>query len=271
MVGCGSSGPSKAEIAQQRVQLTKLLSTEVIKRNETKARASESSCRAQVGRALSLLEHQPDTKQEFLSVDIGEYRARVDDIETELDRIPRGSIGERCLKVVLALSKAGSVDKDAADQWSDCIVKDAPDCETFITSCATDKPDRQFCPQGDVNLNDTYQLELSVIAITGSLIHNDWKQAAKIVRKAKTLLAAIGAVAPPSLKLPRTDETARRSLYGNVETSMCSGASVPTAAAQPCQDLRDLLVQGIGSEEEADLNKALSGIADAYGLKPQKS
>jgi hypothetical protein len=46
---------------------------------------------------------------------------------------------------------------------------------------------------------------------------------------------------------------------------MC-GARAPSDAVEPCQALRDLLIQGVAVDEEADLNDAVSDILNAYGL-----
>ena len=56
------------------------------------------------------------------------------------------------------------------------------------------------------------------------------------------------------------------SVIGKAAALLCSGDAVPSDAVEPCQDLRDVLIQGVAADEEANLNAALSGLVDAYQL-----
>jgi hypothetical protein len=57
-------------------------------------------------------------------------------------------------------------------------------------------------------------------------------------------------------------------VYGEAVALTCDGENVPSDAVGPCQALRDVVIQGVAEDEEADLNDALSGIVDAYELGP---
>jgi hypothetical protein len=93
-----------------------------------------------------------------------------------------------------------------------------------------------------------------------------WQLASAKIRTAERLLQHIGTADRTDALLPRSRQDTATSLYGRVLELMCSGQNLPTGAAEPCQQLRDLLLQGISVEEEQDLNEALSGLVDAYQL-----
>jgi hypothetical protein len=112
------------------------------------------------------------------------------------------------------------------------------------------------------SLDDSRQLYASIMRI-------GWGLATAKVKTAKRLLTAIGedvqAPPPPSLFLPRTEQEVGASIFGLTAKHLCAKDG-PQQAIQPCQTLHDILTAGIGEDEEADLNEALSGIVAAYGL-----
>src|SRR5262249_52734644 len=158
-------------------------------------------------------EQQPSTSGDVLLLGLDDYIARTNGIDTELSRIPRGSISHDCLKVVIALSNAASLDKDASQQWADCVANDSF-CHTTVLFCAVDKPDAGICPPGQTNLDDPFQLEMSIIEDTGAIMRSDWKRARATVKRAKGLLGAINRTSAPTSALPGSEGRVPSSVYG---------------------------------------------------------
>ena len=100
-VGCGGTDPSPEEITQERVAFTKLLSAEVMKSERERTRKTQSACRAQVGKALSLLSEHPELP--LIVADVTRYSRHLDEVNTELGRVPRGSLDSKCLECFASL------------------------------------------------------------------------------------------------------------------------------------------------------------------------
>lgn len=260
LLGCGGGGPSKAEIAEERARLTSVLSAEVVRRQHAEARMRESACRAHVGRALSLL---AGALSGYVSLDT--YSGRMDEIATELDRIPRGSLDERCLEVERGLVAAEAIHKKVVRDWSDCLVEYGSLCGSIISVCTGANPPADTCRETG-NLDDTFELELDIMRLTAQIMRDDWKRAAKKVENAREALRSIGTAERTNPNLPRSEQAVGGSVYGKTVALMCDANGVPSDAVDPCQTLRDVLIQGVTEDEEADLNDALSGIVDAYEL-----
>ena len=95
VVGCGGSDASPEEIAQERVALTNVLSAEVMASERERSRATQSACRSQVGKALALLSEHPELP--LIVADVTRYSRHLAEINTELKRVPRGSLNSKCL------------------------------------------------------------------------------------------------------------------------------------------------------------------------------
>jgi hypothetical protein len=78
----------------------------------------------------------------------------------------------------------------------------------------------------------------------------------------------MGSAAAANSQVPRSEQAVDGSVIGKAAALLCSGDAVPSDAVEPCQDLRDVLIQGVAAAEDADLNAALSGLVDAYQLRP---
>jgi hypothetical protein len=241
LVGCGSSGPSKTEIAQERARVTGILSASVARRDRLAAlqaaRQREAKCRSQVGSALQILDSVNSSTSGGITLSY--YGNRRDELETELDRIPRGSLDQQCLRVLKLVNQGASDHRGAYDSFYSCAV-------TYADVC-------------DINTDKTYLF----------LIHSYWQSASSDARHAEKQLQSIGAHPHPPTKaspfLPRTDGAVHASIYGRIADRLCS-SNVLKAAVEPCQALQDVLAGGVGEDEEADLNEALSAIASAYGI-----
>jgi hypothetical protein len=86
----------------------------------------------------------------------------------------------------------------------------------------------------------------------------------------KDHLTAVGTPERFGPDLPRTDGAVAKSVYGRGDALLCTGERVPSDAVEACQSLRDLLIQGVSVDEEADLNDAVSNLLQAYGLDSDK-
>jgi hypothetical protein len=246
--GCGTSGPSREELAAERTRLTALVAPEIQKRERQAAVGAasrkEAECRSHLGRALSLLDERPELtigrKAPSLYATFDTYRERVDEIDTELGRIPRGSLNQECLQVLRVLTEAGAYHKEAHQTWLRCVL--------YYSSCDV-----------IVRFYEDYE---EILRLT-------WQLANRKVKTAKTLIRAVGdhaaGPAAPSVFLPRTEQDVAASIFGLTAKHLCED-DVPEQAIQPCQTLRDVLTAGVGEDEEEDLNKALSDLLDAYGL-----
>src|SRR5262249_16855636 len=118
--GCGGSSPPSADIAKERGQLTRTLSPEGARRDGTAAGSREGACRAQGGRALSLLHGQRQSAAQPIILDAQSYASSIDEAKSELGDVPRGSLDAACLRVVHMLSAAESDYNDALNEWEDC-------------------------------------------------------------------------------------------------------------------------------------------------------
>ena len=58
----------------------------------------EGACRSQVGKALGLLSEHPELP--LIVADVTDYSRHLDEINTELQRVPRGSLNPKCLAVL---------------------------------------------------------------------------------------------------------------------------------------------------------------------------
>jgi hypothetical protein len=156
---CGNGGPSQREITQDRGRLGRILSAEVTRIEKTKAHQRESACRSQVGRALALLDKQPQIlgKDPSILASLDTYSVRVAEIDTEIGRVPRGSLDSRCLLTLRALTAAAAIHKEVVREWSDCAAEHLF-CESTISFCAGDikpigmtiKERRTWCEWGKV-------------------------------------------------------------------------------------------------------------------------
>jgi len=273
LMGCGGGEPSKAEVAEERTRLTNVLSAEVMRREQVSARARESACRSQVGRALSLLDKQPHAlsgpKEPLFLASLDTYSERVEEISTEMGRIPRGSLDQRCLQVHRMLGAAEAVHRAVIEEWSDCLNKYGSFCDTIISLCAGDNPPKDTCEETN-NLQDSFELSMDVMRLTAQIMRDDWQAANTRLRNAKDLLDAMGTVEHANQNVPRSERAVGGSVIGRAVALLCAGDSVPSDAVEPCQDLRDVLIQGVADDEDSDLNTALSGLVDAYQLRPNE-
>jgi hypothetical protein len=120
------------------------------------------------------------------------------------------------------------------------------------------------------NLEDSFELSLDIMRLTAQIARDDWQEASKKVRSARTLLDAVGVATRANQEVPRSQQAVGGSVIGRAVGVLCDGDSVPSDAVEPCQDLRDLLIQGVTDDEDSDLNAALSSLVDAYQLRPNE-
>ena len=232
-------------------------------------------CRSQVGRALSLLAAKPHLYHgdpaSLASED--DYRTRVEDIDAEVGRVPRGVLSRRCLQALGLLSAAAAFHKEAVQEWLDCDLEYGSFCT--VNPCAGAKPSyvaaadfRGLCgPQDYPNTSELFKLNMDVIRLTAVIIRKDWVRAERKLNKAKAVLREMAKVPRAGTNLPRSESAVDRSTYGRVLILLCSGESVPSAASEGCQSLRGILALGVTTEEEPDVNQALGDILAAYGLQ----
>jgi hypothetical protein len=239
--GCGGKGgPTKAEIAQERTKLTKVLAAEVTRRERQQAVKSaetrEMTCRLRIETPLDSVRALTESTSIFIT--ISSYNQRLAELDTELNRVPRGSLDSACLKVLKFVEDAADDHHKAYDAAFSCAV-------TYSNVC-------------DIATDKDYRL----------ILNDYWGFAASDARRAEKALRAMAKDVHPkrhSPFLPRTEASVRTSLVGGVADLLCATSTRPTAV-EPCQSLRDVLAQGVTVEEEAELNDALAGIAHAYGL-----
>lgn len=238
VAGCGGGGgPSQAEIAHERTQLTNALSNAIVRREQVEgrkaAKRAEAACRAQVGKALDLL---GSLYSGYLSV--SSYGDSIDGLNRELDRVPRGSLSSKCLEVVREVEDAVGSNERTYSNFYNCVT-------VYIDSCNVGDADHQ-----------------SLLKITESVTKD-------YLSSASAKLRAIGRARTkpvrPSVFLPRTESSVKGTVYGVTAEYFC-GSDVRQSAVEPCQQLRDVLVDGVEEGEEESLNEALTGIAKAYGL-----
>lgn len=240
-VACGgSTGPSAEEVARQRSHLTKVISKEIIRREQLAgqraAKRAEAACRLQVGNALDSLGSLKRTMGSYLTV--RSYGDAIDELNRALDRVPRGSLTSKCLMVVDKIENSVSDNEGTYRLFYNCAVLYTETCDV-----------------GDSSHQSILKFSTGFTASS--------------FRNASRALEAIGRARTkpvrPSVFLPRTDASVKETVYGIAVEYFC-GTNVKDSATDPCQDLRDVLAGGVEAGEESDLNDALTGVLRAYGL-----
>jgi hypothetical protein len=263
--GCGGSEPTPEEIAAERATLVQALAAEVTARDSNAAKSRENACRSHVGRALAFMKSQPQLSS-FGIAALDTYRGRLVTIQDEIDQIPRESLSPACLRVVGALNDAATYHSEAVGEWLECDFDYPYSCTNWIEVCARKNPPKDLCDYTKFNTYESSELAASIQVLTAILVKGDWQSAARKTRSAQRLLSEIGTATPAVTTLPRSRLDVPQTVYGRTLQLLCSAEQLPTAAQEPCQGLRDLLVQGVSPEEEKGLNDVLRGVVDAYEL-----
>lgn len=263
---CGGSEPSAAEIEEERTSLTTVLSAEVAKREARAAQAREEACRAQLSRALALLKKHPE--RPLIVADVQDYSLHVDEIDTELGRLPRGSLAAECLEVVRLLSAAGASLREAVQSWAEDEAEFGVLFGGTLADCARPEPLEEKCAYQNLDVDDDFEFLLLGMRVGAAVIRNHWIAADKKVVAAEEVLAKVGTAPKTVHDLPRSEAEVSGSVYGRANDLMCVGDTVPADALEPCQAFRDVLLQGVATDEEGDLNEAMSDLVAAYQLNP---
>ena len=270
VIGCGGSSPSKGEIAQERADLTRILSAEVMKSERGRARATETACRSQVGRALTLLENQPQALTHPRSCSLPRLRTTAR-ASTRSQRRWVGSPGGRSV---------GSASRSIAclEQQRLFTRVSSRTGRTASTSRARGAAASSFCAPQTIRPRTYARRRITLRTRTsspGTSCVSPRRSCAPIgTLRTRSSVPRRGSWSRwvrqrgRARRSPRSEREVGSSVIGKAVRSLCAGDSVPSDAVRPCQDLRDLMIQGVAIDEDSDLNKALSGLVDAYQLRP---
>jgi hypothetical protein len=263
---CGGSEPSAAEIAEEWASLTTVLSAEVSKREARVAQAGEKTCRAQLNRAFALLNKHPE--RPLIVADVQDYSLHVDEIDTELGRVPRGSLAPECLEALRQLSAAEASLQEAVQVWAQDEAEFGVLFGMALADCARPKPLEEKCAYRNLDVDDGFEFTLMRMRLGAAVIRDHWIAADKKVVAAGDALARMGTAPKAARDLPRSEAEVNGSVYGKARDLMCVGDTVPADALETCQAFRDVLLQGVATDEEVDLNEAISDLLLAYQLNP---
>ena len=108
-----------------------------------------------------------------------------------------------------------------------------------------------------------------------SKLQDAWDKASDKLKQAETQLKAVGShpvktgieVGAWTTRIPGTAAEVSDTVYGAAQREFC-GKEVSVETAQPCQELRMILVGGVSSKEIRKLDATIAALNDAYGFVP---
>jgi hypothetical protein len=243
---CGGGGLSEEEIATNRQAITTAIAAEIRKRDAAHLRAKANkraqSCRSHVAGFVEAL-RDVDSRLD-VGLSYSEYSDAVGDAAVERGRAGQAaSAGRACARIASAAESAFALYNGAAQTWNDCVFDDPVSIYDF------------GCTLDDIELD----------------LQFEWLDATDHVEKAVKRLEALGSTVPDPPEylstVPRLPASVEGSIYGQTAKQLCGG-DAPVVAAEPCQELQEILEEGVEAGEESDLNEVLLGITEAYGITP---
>jgi hypothetical protein len=243
---CGGAGPSDEEISADRQALTTAIAAEIRTRDvahlQAKAKKRAQACRSRVAGFVEAL-RDVDSRLD-VGLSYSEYSDAVGDAAVERGRAGQAaSAGRACARIASAAESAFDLYNGAVQTWNDCVFDDP--VSIFDVGCSLD----------DIE----FDLQL------------EWLKATDHVEKAVKRLEALGSSVPDPptylTTVPRLAASVEGSIYGQTAKQLCGGEA-PVVAAEQCAELREILGEGVEEGEEDDLNDALLGITEAYGITP---